>query len=68
MDESKRMPWDAYIVNDDVEKAYEQLKAVTADGRAACAAARRAAAAAKAAAAAAGGGAAAAGGKCPHKH
>lgn len=34
MEQSKDMQWDAYIINDDVQKAYEKLREVTAPGRA----------------------------------
>jgi len=48
MAESKVMVWDAYIVNDDVHKAYEHLREVTASGRASCASARASARASEA--------------------
>lgn len=34
MEAAKGIAWDAYIVNDDVQKAYEKLREVTAPGRA----------------------------------
>ena len=38
MEAAKGMQWDGYIVNDDVDAAYAQLKALTARARAARAA------------------------------
>lgn len=61
MEESKRLSWDGYIVNDDKDKAYVQLRALLAEGRENCMKARAAAAAAAAAAASA------APCGCPHK-
>lgn len=47
--DSHAMKWDAYIVNDDLDKAYAALRDVVKDIRTRCAAARAAAAAEEAA-------------------
>jgi guanylate kinase len=41
MEESKKLKWDAVIVNDDLEKAYRELKAATERARSNCAIARK---------------------------
>jgi len=33
MEQAKELQWDGYIVNDDVQVAYQQLKKLTAQGR-----------------------------------
>ena len=40
MEESKNLKWDAVIVNDDLEKAYSELRAITERARVNCALAR----------------------------